>query len=159
MAQNDPWSKDSQLNARLRGEYHKIAENTGKCVFCDLRDKYIIKEKNGMVLTVNLFPYIDGQLMIIPRRHIERYSELTEKEILTNFILSKQAINVLRKRMGVEGLWLVLREGALGETSGKTVKHLHWNIMPYNDRLNTWHYQEITVPPIELAARLRPEFK
>ena len=42
-----------------------------------------------------------------------------------------------------------------GEIAGKTVRHLHWNIMPYVEGLNTWHFQEISITPLDLAKRLR----
>ncbi len=35
----------SNFKARQKGEYEKAWQSTGKCVFCDLRDKYIIYEK------------------------------------------------------------------------------------------------------------------
>jgi diadenosine tetraphosphate (Ap4A) HIT family hydrolase len=159
VSRHNPFSEESQINARVRGEYDQIAGTVNKCVFCDLKDKYILKEKNGLVLTVNIFPYIDGQLLVIPRRHVESFAELTGEEIITNFELTKTAIGILKKELKVEGLWLVLREGVLGEASGKTVSHLHWNIMPYMQGLNTWHYQEITIPPLKLAARLRRKIK
>ena len=152
------FGKDNQLNARLRGQYEDIAKNVEKCVFCDLRDKYILHEENGLVLTVNIFPYIDGQLLITPRRHVERFNELTEQEMITNLSLSKKAIEVLRREINVKGIWIILRDGEIGPISGKTVKHLHWNIMPYDTKLNTWHYQKITIAPINLAKRLRSFF-
>ena len=155
----DVFTSEVAVNARIRGQYHKIAANVGKCVFCDLRDKYILCEKNGLVLTVNLFPYIDGQLLVIPRRHIEDFNELTEKEAVANFYLSQLAIKILHKKIGVKGVWMILRDGQIGSASGKTVKHLHWNIMPYSEKLNTWHYQKIKIAPIDLATKLRPFFR
>jgi len=154
----DFFSPESQLNARRSGIYNTAARSLDECVFCDLKSKYILTEKNRMVATVNIFPYIDGQLLIIPRRHIEKMSELKPKEWTTIFYLSQIAITVLREEMGIEGVWMVLREGEFGEKSGKTVKHLHWNIMPYSEKLNTWHYQELSVTPLDLATKLRPRF-
>jgi diadenosine tetraphosphate (Ap4A) HIT family hydrolase len=157
----DLFSEDNQLNARLRGEYDQIAATVenDRCVFCDLKQKYILFEKNGLVVTVNLYPYIDGQLLIIPRRHVENYHELTVDEIKTNFELTKMAMTALRQQMGIQGMWLILRDGDKGSASGKTVKHLHWNILPYTNDLNTWHYQKLTITPINLAEKLRRFFK
>ena len=64
-------------DARTGGYYGKIWTTVGKCVFCDLREKYIVHEENGVVITVPLFAYIDGNLMIIPRRHVKSIKELT----------------------------------------------------------------------------------
>ena len=59
--------QEYKRQARTKGHYEKIWQNTGKCVFCDLKDKYVLLEENGIVLTINLSPYIDGQLMAIHR--------------------------------------------------------------------------------------------
>jgi ATP adenylyltransferase len=155
------FSKDKQLNSRLRGEYNDLAHaaEEQKCVFCDLKDKYIVGKKAGMVLTVNIFPYINGQLLIIPERHIESFEELKRGEWQAIYDLSRKGLKVLDKILGVKGVWMILRDGETGPKSGKTVRHLHWNIMPYSDNLNTWHYQKITVAPLDLAKKLRNKFK
>jgi diadenosine tetraphosphate (Ap4A) HIT family hydrolase len=160
MAKSNLFSETNQLNARREGTYNDIAveAESKKCVFCDLKDKYILYEEQGMVVTVNIFPYIDGHLLVIPRRHIESFQELTEAEQLLLFKLSKKATAILEKELEVKGFWLVLREGATGSASGKTVTHVHWNILPYVDGINTWHYQELKSTPQETAARLRPFF-
>lgn len=160
MAKNNLFSPTNQLNARRGGTYDEIAAEaeSKKCVFCDLKDKYILYEENGVVVTVNIFPYIDGHLLVIPRRHIESFQELTTAEQLLIFKLSKKATAILEKELGVKGFWMVLREGATGIASGKTVTHVHWNILPYVDGINTWHYQEIKYKPVELAEKLRPAF-
>ena len=36
-------------NARTSDWYDDIWKTVGKCVFCDLREKYILFEENGMV--------------------------------------------------------------------------------------------------------------
>ncbi|OGD00089.1 hypothetical protein A2972_01075 [Candidatus Amesbacteria bacterium RIFCSPLOWO2_01_FULL_47_33] len=157
MNEKDDFSTDNQLNLRLRGGYEKLAEKILKnsCPFCNLKEKYILAEKDGLVLTVNIFPYIDGQLMVIPRRHIKSFEEVTVEETVTNYFLSQLAITLLREELGVKGVWMLLRDGGLGSESGKTVEHLHWNILPYTDSLNTWHHQELSVTPAEMAVRLR----
>lgn len=148
-----------QINARKNGFYDKIATTVNKCVFCDLKDKYILHEDKGLVLTVNIFPYINGQLLIIPRKHIESLNELSQREWLAIHTLSKRAIKVLESKMKIKGVWMILREGEFGKKSGKTVRHFHWNIMPYKEGINTWHYQNITISPIDLANKLRPFLK
>lgn len=141
-------------NPRLSGEYwNKAAEKEAhKCVFCDLKEKYVIKSGDQATLTVNIFPYIDGQLLVVPHRHIERFEELNPEEVLAMHELTTEGVNLLKERLDIQNVWIILRDG---DTSGKTVRHLHTNIMPYNDRINTWHYQNITIEPIDLASRLR----
>lgn len=152
----EDFGKESQINARTNGSYWRIAgeAEAERCVFCDLRDKYIIKRNESGVLTVNIFPYINGQLLVIPDRHFVDISETTEKEVLNLHNLCNLGVKLLREKLEIDNVWIILRNG---NVAGKTVKHLHWNIMPYVEALNTWHYQEITLAPSDLAAKLRDQ--
>ncbi len=67
-------------DARFTKQYDDIWRSVGKCVFCDLRDKYIVFEEHGIVLTISLFAYIDGHCMIVPRRHVRSPKDLTQAE-------------------------------------------------------------------------------
>ncbi len=141
-------------NARKKGTYSEIWPNTGKCVFCDLREKYIITSNESAVLTVNLFPYIDGHLLVIPKRHVEDFWEITQKEWGEMQELAQRGIELLRKTLNLEEIWIVLRAPG-GFKASKTVAHAHMLLIPYKDGLITWHFQEISMPPIELAEKLR----
>lgn len=148
----DFFNKKWQLSARTKGKYDEIAKNVGKCVFCDLKEKYIVAKDSGLVLTTNLFPYIDGHLLVIPKRHIKNYLDLSENEIMAYHRLAKKGLKLLREALDIDSVWFLLREG---EQTGKTVKHLHWQIMPFVKGLVTWHYQEVRLAPEELARLLR----
>lgn len=148
----DFFTKRWQMKARIKERYDNIAKGVGKCVFCDLKPKYIVAEDSGLVLTVNLFPYITGHLLVIPKRHIENYLDLTPKEVMTSHRLIKKGLRLLRDVLEIENVWLLLREG---NQVGKTVKHLHWQIMPYIEGIVSWHYQKVGLAPEELAEILR----
>lgn len=146
------YSTRLQKSARTTGKYKEVLAALDKCVFCDLRDKYIIDKKDHVVLSVNLFPYIDGQLIIIPERHVEKLHELTATEWSAIKTLIDQALKLLKEVYNINDVNIIYREG---ERSGKTVWHLHINIIPYCDKLMTWNYQEITEEPLHVAERLR----
>jgi diadenosine tetraphosphate (Ap4A) HIT family hydrolase len=126
------------------------------CVFCRLKEKYVIETNDKGALTVNIFPYIDGQLVVIPHRHMETFGELTAEEASALHDLNQRGIQLLNEKMGIDNIWLILRDG---NVAGKTVKHLHWNIMPYQDGMNTWHYDRLerTIAPVDLATKLRED--
>ncbi|MBD3329772.1 HIT domain-containing protein [Candidatus Dojkabacteria bacterium] len=151
-----------QVKARSGGAkywYGKIWKSVGKCVFCDLKKRYTIMELDGMVLTVNIYPYIDGNLIIVPKRHITHIKELTEKEWAVVKKLHYVAKKMLRKIFGYKGLWMIYREGSSYETSQKTVEHMHIHLMPYAENLVTWNYQPLKLPPFETAAIFRENKK
>lgn len=134
--------------------YDEAWKEAGKCVFCDLREKYIIAEENNIVLAVNLYQYIDGHLLIIPRRHFEDLLETTEIEWKTILHLAKVGIERLRERMNIEEVWFLDRAPG-GFAAGKTVKHVHAHLIPYNPKLFQWKFQEVSIHPQKLAGLLR----
>lgn len=153
----DPHAPDNQLAAREKGFYDKVLKEVaerGKCVFCDLKDKYIIAEKDDVVLTVALYPYEDGHLLIIPRRHIESIDELADKERQSVFELAKQGRKLLKDNLNVENFWLLVREGE-GIKAGKTVDHLHYHLLPYDPEVIKMGESKLTIKPIDLAKKLR----
>lgn len=145
------FDQDTMKNARSGAQYwyEEIWQNVGKCVFCDLKEKYIIHEKDGVVLTTNLFPYIDGQMMIIPRRHVNSAKELTKDEWETIRIYSYIGKKIMRKAHKYKNMWHLLREG--GPTAQKTVTdHLHVQLIPFDKSdLAKWNYRKLKYSPIE----------
>jgi len=134
--------------------YEEAWKHAGKCVFCDLKQKYIIAEKDNVVLTVNLYQYIDGHLMVIPRRHFESLDETNPAEWKAIFHLLNLGVKKLRDKLKIEDIYILDRPLS-GFKTGKTVAHSHFHIIPYQPELVSWHYQKISFHPEELAEKLR----
>lgn len=136
-------------DARAKGWYDDIWKSVDKCVFCDLRDKYIIHEEDGVVLVVPLYAYIDGQLMIIPRRHVRSSKGLTAKEWEAVRRLMYVAKKMIREVHGITGMQFIQKDGA---TAQGTVEHLHFHCIPFDGPdLCEWNYRELKNTPIENA--------
>ena len=146
-------------DARTGGYYGDIWTSVGKCVFCDMRNKYIVAEENGMVLTVALFAYIDGNLMIVPRRHVRSVKELTESEWETARKLMYIAKKLIRKVHNIKGVQYLLRDG--GIVAQSTVSdHLHIHCVPFDaPDLSTWNYRTLKYTPLENAELYRAQSK
>jgi diadenosine tetraphosphate (Ap4A) HIT family hydrolase/ADP-ribose pyrophosphatase YjhB (NUDIX family) len=146
-------------DARISNQYDGIWQSTGKCVFCHLRDKYILREENGMVLTISLFAYIDGHLMIIPRRHVRAAKDLTQAEWDTVRKFSYLAKKMIKDVHGVKGMQLLLRDG--GIVAQSTVSdHLHIHCIPFDaPDLSVWNYRKLKHTPLENVALYRSEAK
>jgi len=144
-------AQQRKKNARVNGEYEQIWQNTGKCVFCDLKEKYILLEENEIVLTINLYPYADGQLMAIPRQHIKSPKELSSKQWDTIRKFSYLSKKIIKKVHRCKGMWTLIREG--GEEAQMSVSdHLHVQFVPFADpNLCQWNYQELKYTPQENA--------
>ena len=138
-------------DARTGGYYGDIWTSVGKCVFCDLKEKYIFYEENGMVLAVALYAYIDGNAMIIPRRHVKTVKELTDSEWQTARKLMYIAKKLIRHIYGIKGLQYIIRDGGI-EAQSTVSDHLHIHCIPFDaPDLSSWNYRKLKYTPLENA--------
>lgn len=136
-------------DARVTGKYDEIWQSVGKCVFCDLNDKYVIFEENNVVLTIVLFAYIDGHCMIIPRRHVRSVKELTKTEWETMRKMMYIAKKMIRDIYDIKGMQIIQKDGAEAQS---TVEHLHFQCVPFDaPDLAQWNYRQLTNTPLENA--------
>ncbi len=108
--------------------YHGVMAKLNAGPFCALKDKYVIAEKNGVVLTVNLFPYADYHLMIVTHRHVEKLSELTPREWRAIYDLSQTGFRLIGRAWGETNVNILYREGS---NAGKSLGHWHWHLIPF----------------------------
>lgn len=142
-------------DARFSGHYDNIWQSVGKCVFCDMREKYIFFEENGVVMTVNIHAYIDGHLMIIPRRHVRSVKELTPEEWETFRKFMYIAKKLIRDVYGMKGMQIIQKVGA--EAQG-TVEHLHFQCIPFDEPdLSVWNFRKLKHTPLEAAAKYKAQ--
>lgn len=155
---NEDQQKQVQYrDARFTKKYDGIWQSVGKCVFCDLRDKYVLFEENGMVLTIVLYAYIDGHMMIIPRRHVRSIKELTPTEWDTVRKLTYIAKKLIKKVHGIRGMQFIQKDGAEAQS---TVEHIHFHCIPFDSPdLNEWHYRQLQNTPLENTALYRTQNK
>lgn len=142
-------------DARTTGKYDEIWQSVGKCVFCDLNDKYVFFEENGVVMTVALFAYIDGHCMIIPRRHVRSAKDLSQVEWDTMRKFTYIAKKLIRDVHDIKGVQYVLRDG--GIVAQSTVSdHLHMHCLPFDSPdLSVWNYRRLKNTPLENANAYR----
>ena len=160
----DPYSIEAQMNAKLSTEwYDKIANTITKCPFCDLKNKYVIIDGKHCVLTVNLFPYVDGHLMVIPKRHVEKAAQINKDETIETQSLVVKGIRLLKEELSYNNINILYREGGAG--AGQSLLHIHTHVLPvdklmlYRQGGFEFNFQKIEFPPIEMAKRLREAAK
>ncbi len=100
------------------------------CPFCKPHEKDILESNESAYLTYALAPYHKDHLLVISKRHITEILDLTDKEVCDIYQLNKAAIIILKK-LGYKDISVLVRDG---DHTMKTVKHLHYNIIP-NTRL------------------------
>ena len=92
------------------------------------KDNLILYRGEHCFVCMNLYPYNNGHLLVVPYKVVDRPENL-EKEILTEIMnLSTMTMKILRENMDAEGF----NFGAnIGSSSGAGIaEHLHFHIVP-----------------------------
>ncbi|MBL7142091.1 MAG: HIT domain-containing protein [Candidatus Pacebacteria bacterium] len=119
-------------NAR-RGEYRKVIKEIalkGECPFCPENFKYhkkpIFKRKEDWFLTNDSWPYKNTSchLIILGKKHKEKFQELTKKDLESVAYLTRWAI----KKYKIKGGGLAIRFGNTDFT-GASVTHIHFHLI------------------------------
>lgn len=144
--------------ARTTGAYDQIWQTVGRCVFCghdEVQQHHEVYEENGVYLTVPAYAYIDGHLLVIPRRHVRSVKELTSEEWETMRKLFYLAKKMIREVYGIKGMQIVQKDGRDAQS---TVEHLHFHCVPFDaPDLSTWNYRELKHTPYENAEKYREQ--
>jgi ATP adenylyltransferase len=110
-------------------------EDKSKCIFCqmlsfDPKDsKNLLVDSGEHTFTVlNLYPYNNGHLMIVPKRHTNDFSGLSSDELSESFTKLQLAEKTLRKVLNPHGFNI----GAnIGRVAGAGIEdHIHFHIVP-----------------------------
>jgi len=153
MSDEERKKQEAYRDARVTGEYDQIWQTVGKCCFCDMRDKYIFYEESGVVMTVPLYAYIDGHILLVPRRHVRSVKDLTGQEWEAMRKMMYMAKKLVREVWGVKGMQIVQKDGVDAQS---TVEHLHFHCIPFDaPDLCKWNYRELALTPVENAGKYR----
>jgi diadenosine tetraphosphate (Ap4A) HIT family hydrolase len=97
------------------------------CPFCFPSLDVLLYENDLIKILIDSYPANRGHLLIVPKRHVEKWEDLTseEKQALMKGI--DLAIEILKKVLKPDGFNLGMN---LGEAAGQTVRHLHLHIIP-----------------------------
>jgi len=112
-----------------RTKYKRKFSDKGKCVFCGQDEVLECKGLAGKCwrVLVNRFPYMDGNLMIVPIRHIARIEDLSDREWREFGKVLSKTQKMLGKIFKTKSFNVGLN---IGPESGASIPHLHWQIIP-----------------------------
>ncbi len=89
---------------------------------------YIVKRTRTCFAVLNLYPYNNGHVLILPKRHVASIEKLTNTEKLEWLELAEEVRNGLQKAIKPHGFNLGIN---LGRTAGAGIPgHLHLHIVP-----------------------------
>lgn len=102
-----------------------------KCAFCEIvavseKDRIILENDLAYAFPTNI-PVVPGHLLIVPKRCVANFGDLTREERDAIFDLRTKLSVALKKVFAAEGFNYAWNEG---ELAGQAVFHLHFHMLP-----------------------------
>ena len=98
------------------------------CLFCDISEDRIVTDNMFAVAIYDNYPVTPYHTLIIPKRHVINFFDLTKEEMKDVFELLKEVKNrVLSKDDRITG-WNVGVN--VLEDAGQTIMHVHIHLIP-----------------------------
>ena len=111
-----------------------LAKKGKECIFChkpkaEEDPKHMIVYRSSLsYVIINLYPYNNGHVMVVPFRHVSSLVELNPGEIKDLFMTVQLTEKVLRSAYNPEGINIGLN---LGKAAGAGIdEHLHVHLVP-----------------------------
>ena len=100
---------------------------TTKCIFCTLPDSRIIRANKHAIIIRDGFPISPGHTLIIPRRHVGSFFQITAEERTCLLELVDQSKKMVDEEFSPDGYNIGINDGV---SAGQTVPHLHIHLIP-----------------------------
>lgn len=102
-------------------------ESQKQCIFCNLASERIIAENELCLAIRDGFPVSEGHTLIIPKRHVADYFDLTSDEIAAMQAMMKESKCQLDNTLHPDGYNVGVNVNA---AAGQTVFHVHMHLIP-----------------------------
>lgn len=104
------------------------------CLFCSKarqgndRENLILYRGQRTFIILNLYPYNNGHLMVVPYEHTRNVDELDEATLAEMMSEAKRAVQALEKAMSPDGFNIGIN---IGKSAGAGVdNHVHMHVVP-----------------------------
>ena len=98
------------------------------CLFCNSEQSGFIFENQLSFASYDTHPVSKYHCLIIPKRHIKDFFEITAEELLAcNELIKKVKDEVIRQDPNIDGFNLGTN---IGEVSGQSILHCHFHLIP-----------------------------
>jgi diadenosine tetraphosphate (Ap4A) HIT family hydrolase len=102
-----------------------------KCPFCDTNvlRKQVFYQDDFVMGLCDYKPIYPGHCLVIPKRHVTRFEELSNDEVLSTAHVIKKINKVIQKKFG-PCIYIILQKNGKGVQS---VPHVHFHYIPKKD--------------------------
>jgi len=125
-----------------------------ECIFCAKaasdrdEENYVLYRGKRAYIMLNLYPYTNGHLMVIPYQHVATLELLDEETLAETMLLIAKGIRILRRAMKPHGFNVGCN---IGRVAGAGVDdHVHLHVVP------RWE-GDTNFMPVLAETRLIPE--
>jgi diadenosine tetraphosphate (Ap4A) HIT family hydrolase len=105
-----------------------MKDSKDPCLFCNIKESGLAEENDLAYASYDTYPVTDHHCLIIPKRHIKDYFDLTKEEI----IACDQLIKKIKKKIeikdnSVKGFNIGTNSG---KVAGQSIMHCHIHLIP-----------------------------
>jgi len=101
------------------------------CLFCDIKKSGLADENKLVYASYDSYPVTDNHCLIIPKRHVIDYFDLTQEEIVAcNELIKKIKKQIENNDKSVKGFNIGANSG---KVAGQSIMHCHIHLIPRRD--------------------------
>ncbi len=101
------------------------------CLFCNINESGYAHKNNLAYASYDSYPVSKDHCLIIPKRHIKDYFDLTKDELIAcDELIKIVKEEILIKDQNVKGFNLGTN---IGKVSGQSILHCHFHLIPRRD--------------------------
>ena len=105
-----------------------IKDPNNPCLFCNAKESGIAAENEFAYASYDTYPVSDFHCLIIPKRHVKDYFEMSDEELLAcNDLITKIKNEILAKDKTVKAFNIGTNAGKI---SGQSIMHCHIHLIP-----------------------------
>ena len=98
------------------------------CLFCNIKKSGLVNENILAYTSYDSYPVSNLHCLIIPKRHVQDYFELSDDEVIAcNELIKKTKEEILLKDSSVKGFNIGTNAGKF---AGQSVMHCHIHLIP-----------------------------
>lgn len=100
---------------------------TNLCPFCELPEAKIISQNDFVISFYDAFPVNPGHTLIIPKRHVSSYFELSNQEKEAIWQMADYCKTIIDDLYAPDGYNIGIN---IGTSAGQSVPHVHLHLIP-----------------------------
>ena len=98
------------------------------CLFCNIKKSGLDHENNLAYVSYDSYPVSKYHCLIIPKRHMKDFLDLTNEELIScNDLIKLMKDEIYLKDKSVKGFNLGTN---IGKVSGQSILHCHFHLIP-----------------------------